>query len=136
MPATVQAGEPIALDTDVFSFIRNQRGPCDAFAALIDGHPWVLPFPVVGELKYGALRSKHGDKRIAGLEQAISACTIVTADARAVARCARSALHWKTIADLAAKQGTGQVVSLDVLYDTEATDDERDSFVEAIAELG
>lgn len=52
------------------------------------------------------------------------------------ARCARSALHWKTIADLAAKQGTGQVVSLDVLYDTEATDDERDSFVEAIAELG
>ena len=46
--------------------------------------------------------------------------------------------YWSalSIADLAAKQGTGQVVSLDVLYDTEATDDERDSFVEAIAELG
>ena len=41
----------------------------------------------------------------------------------------------RTFEELARLQGAGQPVDPDVLYDAEATDEERDAFVAAIAEL-
>jgi len=54
-PDEVPSG-PLAVDTDAFSAVHWGRGRRDEFAALIAGHPLAMPFPVVGELKVGAIR--------------------------------------------------------------------------------
>ncbi len=82
---------PVAVDTDVFSFLRLKRGRHAEFAALLAGHPFALPFPVVGELKVGDLRAGVGERRRAALEADIAACVVIPADARVVDQWA--ALH-------------------------------------------
>jgi tRNA(fMet)-specific endonuclease VapC len=82
-PRDVPAG-PLAVDTGVFSMVHNKRGRHADFAALIAGHPLALPFPVVGELKVGALRGDLGEKRLTELERAISACVVIPSDTRVV----------------------------------------------------
>lgn len=84
-PEDVPAG-PLALDTDVFSWLLYKRGPHAEFAPLIAGHPVALPFAVVGELKVGAIRGRLGSRRRAALEAHISACVVLPADARVVDR--------------------------------------------------
>jgi predicted nucleic acid-binding protein len=82
-PADVPAG-PLALDTDVFSFIQKGSGRHADFAPLIAGHPLALPFAVVGELKVLALRSELGPKRRSALDVAIAGCVVIPTDARIV----------------------------------------------------
>jgi predicted nucleic acid-binding protein len=82
-PEDVPAG-PLAIDTDAFSFVHARKGPHAEFAALIVGHPLAMPFPVVGELKVGAIRGGIGEKKLSRLEAAIAACTVIPADARVV----------------------------------------------------
>ena len=83
-PADVPAG-PLAVDTDVFSFIHWRRGDRRAeFEQLIAGRPLVLPFPVVGELTAGALRGHLGQARREELRHAIEACVVIPSDARIV----------------------------------------------------
>ena len=43
-PDEVPAG-PLALDTDVFSFLHMRKGRYHEFAPLVAGHPFALPFP-------------------------------------------------------------------------------------------
>lgn len=74
------------MDTDAFSWMHLRRGPFEAFAALVAGHPLALPFAVVGELKVGAIRARHGARRRASLEARINSCVIIPTDARVVDR--------------------------------------------------
>jgi predicted nucleic acid-binding protein len=77
----VPAG-PLAVDTDVFSFIRNGRGRHVEFEQLIAGHPLALPFAVVGELKAGA--GGRREPRRAALDSMIATCVVIPTDARVV----------------------------------------------------
>lgn len=77
---------PLAIDTDVFSWIHSKKGRHAEFAPLIAGHPAALPFPVVGELKVGAIRGRLGEKRRAALDAHIATCVVIPTDARVVDR--------------------------------------------------
>ncbi len=70
---------PLALDTGVFSFLLMSRGRHSDFAPLVAGHPYVLPFPVVGELKVLPLRagSRWSARRTQALEEAIGRCVVI-----------------------------------------------------------
>lgn len=81
-PEDVPAG-PLAVDTDAFSAVHWGRGRRDEFAALIAGHPLAMPFPVVGELKVGAIRGL-GARGLAELERAVGVCVVIPSDARIV----------------------------------------------------
>jgi predicted nucleic acid-binding protein len=84
-PQDVPAG-PLAVDTDVFSFIHLRKGRHAEFAGLLAGHPLAMPFPVVGELKVGAIRGKVGERKRAVLEADIATCVVIPTDARVVDR--------------------------------------------------
>lgn len=77
-PDEVPAG-PVLLDTDVSSFLLTERGPSEAFAALVEGHPLVLSFAVVGELRAGAVKANWGERRRAELERRIAECVVLSA---------------------------------------------------------
>lgn len=84
-PEDVPAG-PLALDTDVFSFLHMGKDRRDDFAPLVAGHRFALPFSVVGELKVLPLRagSKWGVPRTRSLEEAIGRCVVIPATAAVV----------------------------------------------------
>ncbi|MGB0094409.1 MAG: PIN domain-containing protein [Solirubrobacteraceae bacterium] len=82
-PSKVPAG-PLAVDTGVFSWLHEKRGRYNDFAPLVAGHPLALPFPVVGELKVGAIRAKLGSRRLDSLNAAIVTCVVIPTDARIV----------------------------------------------------
>ena len=83
-PADVPAG-PLAVDTDVFSWMHWQRGSRRGeFERLVAGHPLVLSFPVVGELTVGAIRGRLGTARRRELARAIAACVVIPSDTRVV----------------------------------------------------
>lgn len=75
---------PLAVDTCVFSFVHYGRGRAPEFARLISGHPLALPFPVVGELKVGAIRGRVSQITRSALDTAIAACVVIPTDARVV----------------------------------------------------
>jgi predicted nucleic acid-binding protein len=77
-PDDVPSG-PLALDTDVFSFLHMRKDRHGEFAPLVAGHELALPFPVVGELRVLPLKagSKWGAKRTAELEVAIGRCVVI-----------------------------------------------------------
>lgn len=89
-PEEVPAG-PLAVDTDVFSFIHLKKGRFYEFGALLSGHALAMPFPVVGELKVGAIRAQLGPRRRAALDANIATCVVIPTDARVVDQWA--ALH-------------------------------------------
>lgn len=82
-PEDVPTG-PLAVDTDAFSAVHWGRGRSYEFHALIAGRRLALPFPVVGELKVGAIRAGLGEKRVDRLERAIGLCVVIPSDARVV----------------------------------------------------
>lgn len=82
-PRDVPSG-PLAVDTCAFSFVHYGRGRATEFAPLISGHPLALPFPVVGELKVGAIRGRVSQKTRSALDTAIAACVVIPSDARVV----------------------------------------------------
>jgi predicted nucleic acid-binding protein len=82
-PGQVPAG-PLAVDTDAFSFIHMQKGRYVEFGALVAGHALAMPFPVVAELKAGAIHGKFGNVRLTALDSAIAACVVIPSDARVV----------------------------------------------------
>lgn len=88
-PEEVPAG-PLAIDTDAFSAVHWGRGRKAEFATLITGHALAMPFPVVGELRVGAIRAKLGSKRCQDLDRAIGACVVIPSDARVVE-------HWAVL---------------------------------------
>ena len=71
---------PLLLDTDVFSWLVWQRANWQAFADLVDGHPFVLSFAVVGELRAGAVKAQWSAARRELLNRRIAECVVLTAD--------------------------------------------------------
>lgn len=84
-PADVPEGA-LALDTDVFSFLHIGKGRNADFAPLVAGHPFALPFPVVGELKVLPLKtgSEWGERLTKELDAAISRCVVIPTTGRVV----------------------------------------------------
>jgi predicted nucleic acid-binding protein len=82
-PAQVPPG-PLAIDTDAFSFTHARAGRYAEFSALVAGHVLAMPFPVVGELKAGAIKARWGTPRREALSSAIAACVVIPFDARIV----------------------------------------------------
>lgn len=66
------------LDTDVFSWLVWERNRWEEFAALVLGHPFVLAFATVGELRAGAIKA-FGEKRQRELDRRIKECVILPA---------------------------------------------------------
>lgn len=81
-PEDVPSG-PLAVDTDVFSYLHLKMGRHAEFAALIAGHPLAMPFPVAGELIVLGLR-KWGHRRRTVLAADIATCVLIPSDARVV----------------------------------------------------
>lgn len=67
---------PLMLDTDVFSWLVWERDPWEGFATLVFGHPFVLAFATVGELRAGAIKA-FGEKRRRELERRIKECVVL-----------------------------------------------------------
>jgi toxin FitB len=70
---------PLALDTDVFSFLHLKKGRHADFAPLVAGHPFALPFPVVGELRVLPIKSgsQWNARNTTALENAIGRCVVI-----------------------------------------------------------
>ncbi len=87
-PSDVPAG-PLAVDTDVFSFIHTRGGRYKEFEPLLEGHQLALPFSVVAELKVLTIRRNLGQARRDALEAHVRRCTVIPSDARVVDEWAR-----------------------------------------------
>lgn len=63
--------EPVVIDTMIAgAMITTSRGSLlTRYRPLLLGHPLVLAFATVAELRYGAYRNGWGDSRLAKLEQ-------------------------------------------------------------------
>lgn len=81
-PADVPLG-PLAVDTDVFSWVWYQRGRHAEWSALLSGHQLALPFAVVGEVRGGAVKAL-GERRVAELDAGFHAYVVLPADRRVV----------------------------------------------------
>jgi predicted nucleic acid-binding protein len=81
-PKDVPVG-PLVLDTGAFSAIVWEKAGQDAYAALAQGHPLVLSFATVGELRAGALIAGWADRRRAALEERVARCVILPPTDRA-----------------------------------------------------
>jgi predicted nucleic acid-binding protein len=64
--------EAVLLDTDVFSFLWQDRPEAAPYRPLVAGRLVVLSFTSVAEAHYGARRRRWGERRMAELEAALS----------------------------------------------------------------
>lgn len=64
--------EAVLLDTDVFSFLWQDRPEAAPYRPLVTGRIGVLSFTSVAEAHYGARRRRWGERRMAELEAALS----------------------------------------------------------------
>jgi len=67
-------GSSVALDTSVAIDLLAGKA-----AAVLPGHPTeiLLPVPVVGELRYGALNSRRAAANLAEVERLVSRCRVL-----------------------------------------------------------
>lgn len=63
--------EVVLLDTDVFSYLWQQRPEAEKFAPLVEGRVVALSFTAVGEAYYGAYKRKWGERKLADLDAAL-----------------------------------------------------------------
>lgn len=75
-PEDVPAG-PLLLDTDVFSYLSQSRGPYEAYRELVTGHVLLLSFVVIGEAYRGARLAGWGDEKMAALEMKLRSYGVV-----------------------------------------------------------
>lgn len=75
-PEDVPPG-PLLNDTDVFSYLLDQRGRHEEFAALTEGHFVAMSFASVGEVRSGALRKGLGPRRTEAMERALQRHVVI-----------------------------------------------------------
>lgn len=61
----------LLVDTDVFSYLWQERPEAETFRPVVEGAILVLSFTTVGEVWYGACKRRWGDRRMNELEQAL-----------------------------------------------------------------
>ena len=72
--STPESGDPVALDTSVAIDVLA----AEADALLLSGvTEHLLPAPVVGELRYGALNSRKASENLAKVEALVSRCVVL-----------------------------------------------------------
>ncbi len=86
------SGNSVALDTSVA--IAVLAGEAGALLANPVGE-FLLPVPVVGELRYGALNSRRSAENLAEVERLTDRCRVLNATAATAAVYARLRLHLK-----------------------------------------
>lgn len=74
--ADVPAG-PLVVDTDVFSYLRTQRGRHAEFADLIGGHVLAVSFATYGEALAGGYKTKLGRRRMDELRRALNGFVVL-----------------------------------------------------------
>ncbi len=85
LPADVPAG-PLLVDTDVFSMVHYAKVRGADFEQLLVGHPLVLSFAGLGELRAGAIKNNWGSRRLAEQARFLRAYTVVPANNQVVER--------------------------------------------------
>ena len=74
--------ERVLLDTDVFSYLLDNRPEAEAFRPMLRGRTRCLSFISLGELYYGAHKGQWGEARFRGLCRAISDTLCIPYDDR------------------------------------------------------
>lgn len=69
--------EIVLLDTDVFSFLWQDRPEGEPYRPLVAGRIVALSFTSVGEAHYGAFKRGWGERRRAELEAALRPCLVL-----------------------------------------------------------
>ncbi len=76
--------DPVAVDTDVFSWLHLGKPERAGFMPHLQGHPLAMSFATAGELKVLGIPSKWGEERVGELERAIGSCVVLPGDAGVV----------------------------------------------------
>jgi tRNA(fMet)-specific endonuclease VapC len=85
-------GSSVALDTSVAIDVLAGRAESLTSQAI---HEFLLPVPVVGELRYGALNSRKADENLAEVERLVARCRVLEITAATAAVYARLRLQLK-----------------------------------------
>ncbi len=85
-PDEVPQGEPLLVDTDVFSMVHYGKGRGADFEPLLVGRPLALSFAAVAELRAGAIKNNWGARRLAEQARFLTAYTVVPANIDVVER--------------------------------------------------
>lgn len=86
-------GSSIALDTSVAIDVLAGRAESLTAQATTE---FLLPVPVVGELRYGALNSRNADENLAEVERLVARCRVMDITLATAAVYARLRLQLKT----------------------------------------
>ena len=72
--------EIVLVDTDVYSYLLNGRGPTEAYRRHLEGKHIALSFITIGELYFGAFKKNWGPARIEALKDSFRSVAIVPYD--------------------------------------------------------
>lgn len=86
-------GSSVALDTSVAIDVLAGRAESLTAQAITE---FLLPVPVIGELRYGALNSRKADENLAEVERLIARCRVMDITSATAAVYARLRLQLKT----------------------------------------
>lgn len=86
-------GSSVALDTSVAIDVLAGRAESLTAQAIIE---FLLPVPVIGELRYGALNSRKPDENLAEVERLVARCRVMDITLATAAEYARLRLQLKT----------------------------------------
>jgi predicted nucleic acid-binding protein len=86
-------GSSVALDTSVAIDVLAGRAESLTSQAITE---FLLPAPVVGELRYGALNSRKADENLAEVERLVARCRVLDITVTTAAVYARLRLQLKT----------------------------------------
>jgi tRNA(fMet)-specific endonuclease VapC len=86
-------GSSVALDTSVAIDVLAGRAESLTAQAITE---FLLPVPVIGELRYGALNSRKADENLAEVERLVARCRVMDVTLATAAVYARLRLQLKT----------------------------------------
>lgn len=69
--------DPRLIDTNVVSYLMDERSQGKPYDLLLRGHPLLISFMTVGELYEGAYRGKWGDKRFRRMLRHLERYTVI-----------------------------------------------------------
>lgn len=71
------ATNALLVDTDVFSFLTWRREQAETFKEIVEGRLLALSFATVGEVYFGAVSARWGERRLRRLEAALGGYTVL-----------------------------------------------------------
>ncbi len=77
---SASAAEIVLVDTDVYSYLLNGKGPIEAYRRHLNEKHLALSFVTIGELYFGAFKKNWGTARIEALKDSFRSVAIVPYD--------------------------------------------------------